>query len=93
MLCLGTEFTGQDLYRLELADLLGYMITINVLWSSSMGMYLFFCRLIKAVCEIYAASLKVLHFFTINRVSLACRLRQRSNIRFESHVFQGRCQK
>lgn len=71
MLCLDTEFTGQDLYRLELADLLGYMIAINPLWSSSIGMYLFFYRVIKAVCEVYAASLKLLHLFTISRVSVA----------------------
>lgn len=71
MLRLNTEFTGQDLYRLELADLLGYMIAINALWSSSIGMYLFFYRVIKAVCEVYAASFKLLHFFTISCVGVA----------------------
>ncbi|BAY74041.1 hypothetical protein NIES25_04510 [Nostoc linckia NIES-25] len=87
MLCLDTEFTGQDLYRLELADLLGYMIAINTLWSSSIGMYLFFYTVIKAVWEVYAASLKLLHFFTISCVDIA-----RLRYRFEIFHTQSRIQ-
>lgn len=82
MLCLDTEFTGQDLYRLELADLLGYMIAINALWSSSIGMYLFFYRVIRAVCEVYAASLKLLHFFTIRCVDIA-------SLRYRFEIFSS----
>lgn len=52
-------------YRLELFDLLGYMIPNHAVWTSSINMYLFFYRFIKVGCGIYAATRKALHLFTI----------------------------